>query len=449
MSYIQPFEPLPWQVAPWRDTSPLLLLTGSAGGGKSVLGLEKVHGFLMKYPGATGLVLRKVRESMSNSTLLFLEREVIGGDPRVVHRRKDFRFEYDNGSVLAYGGMKDEGQRERIRSIGQKGGVDICMMEEATQFEEEDLNEVLARMRGAAAPWTQVILATNPDAPGHWINVRLILGGEASVYKSKAADNKHNPESYQQTLSRLSGVQYRRLVKGEWAAGSGRVLDTWEDEYNKITGNDNGGNVTEDAEYIPEYGSVVWSIDDGYAGKVDKKTGIFSGKSHPRAILAAQLRPDGIIAVFAESYKVKTLATDHIREFIANSVLEGWPIPDAAVRDKAAAALDGALAKFHIKPRYNAVDVDESIKLLREYVAEDENKVRRIIVHPRCFHVRYEAQTFSYDNEGRVIKEHDHGIDSLRYLLFDKLYGKSHTVDIATYSDVMRNYGRQGHTATG
>lgn len=448
MSYIQAFEPLPWQVAPWRDTSPILLLTGSSGGGKSRLACEKIHGYMLRYPGATGLIMRKTRESLSSSTLLFLEREVIGNDPRVVHRRKDFRFEYENGSVLLYGGMKDEGQRERIRSIGLKGGLDIAWLEEATQFDEEDLNEVLARMRGSAAPWSQVILTTNPDAPGHWINIRLILGGEASVYKSKALDNRYNPASYQETLKKLSGVQYRRLVKGEWAAGSGAILDTWEDEYNKQTGDDFGGNVTEDADYIPEYGSVVWSIDDGYSGKMDKKTGVFTGKSHPRAILAAQMRPDGTLAVFAESLKIQTLATDHITEFMAEHVINDWPLPDAAVRDRAAASLDGALAKFHIKPRYNAVDVEESIKLLREHIAPDDNKVRRIIVHPRCFHLRYEALTFSYDNDGRIIKEYDHTIDSLRYLLFDKLYGKSHTIDIATYSDVVRNYGRQQYPTT-
>lgn len=441
MSYIQPFAPLAWQVEPWRDTSEMLLLTGSAGGGKSKLAAEKIHGYCLKYPGSTGLILRKVREALSNSTLLFLEREVIGNDPRVKHRRKDFRFEYDNGSILAYGGMKDDAQRERIRSIGLKGGLDIVWMEEATQFSEEDLNEVLARMRGSAAPWRQVILTTNPDAPGHWINVRLILGGEASVYKSQAADNTYNPKSYADVLNKLSGVQYRRLVKGEWAAGSGRVLDTWEDDYNKVTGKDNGGNVTELAEYTPDYGDIIWSIDDGYAGKLDKKTGIFSGKSHPRAILFAQIRPDGIISVFGESLKIKTLATDHIAEIIYTHEQNGWRLPVRAVRDRAAASLDGALKKFDISPRYNRVDVDESIKLLREYVAPDDNGVRKIIVHPRCFHVRYEAMTYSYDNNGRIIKEHDNASDALRYLLWDKIYGRSYTVDVATYSSVARAYG--------
>ena len=45
------YKPLTWQIDPWRDTSPRVLLTGSVGGGKSTVCAEKCHGFAMKYPG--------------------------------------------------------------------------------------------------------------------------------------------------------------------------------------------------------------------------------------------------------------------------------------------------------------------------------------------------------------------------------------------------------------
>jgi hypothetical protein len=105
VSHLAPFQPLPWQIAPWRDQSPVLLLTGSAGGGKSRLAAEKLHGFCLRYPGAMALAMRKIRQSMTNSTVLFIERSVIGRDPRVNHYPSKLRFEYDNGSILAYGGM--------------------------------------------------------------------------------------------------------------------------------------------------------------------------------------------------------------------------------------------------------------------------------------------------------------------------------------------------------
>lgn len=405
--YIKTFEPQPWQVAPWRDTSPIMLLAGSAGGGKSRLAAEKCHAFALKYPESTVLMLRKSRAVMSNSTLLFIRSQVIGNDPRVKHRPSDFRFEYKNGSVLVYGGMKDSEQRERIRSIGLKGGIDLAWLEEANQFEEEDFNEVLARMRGAAAPWTQIILSTNPDAPGHWINVRLILGHEASTYYSSAADNEYNPASYINTLESLTGVQYRRLVLGEWTAGSGKIIDTWEDTFNDVKQIDFGGNVRLDADYIPGGGDVVWTVDDGYSGVMDRNTRMFTGKSHPRAFLLVQLRQDGTIAIFAEHVAIKKLALDHIREVKRMCSENNWPLPIYVVRDRAAASLDEAFRQAGLRSLYGHMTVEESIKVLREDCAADENGVRRMIAHPRLFYLRYQMQTYSYDDEGRVVKQHD------------------------------------------
>ena len=67
--YIAPYQPLKWQHKPLRDKSPIVLLSGSAGGGKSRCAAEKVHAFCLKYPGATVLMMRKTFSSMVNSTV--------------------------------------------------------------------------------------------------------------------------------------------------------------------------------------------------------------------------------------------------------------------------------------------------------------------------------------------------------------------------------------------
>lgn len=222
------FDPLPWQEPVWQDKAPVLLLTGSAGGGKSRIAAEKVNAYLLKYPGAMGLLVRKARDSLTNSTVLFYERVITPGTG-VKHIKTERQFRYPNGSLLVYSGMFDDAQREQVRSVGLAGGVDIAWMEEATAFSESDFDEVSGRLRGAAAGWRQLILTTNPDAPGHWIHKRLILGGEAKVYYSGALDNRYNPADYLQRLDNITGVLGLRLAKGLWVQAEGSVYEAWDE----------------------------------------------------------------------------------------------------------------------------------------------------------------------------------------------------------------------------
>lgn len=419
--YINTFRPLKWHYKPWQDISPVILFSGSAGGGKSFLAANKVHAFCLKYPNATVQVLRKTKTSLTNSTLVLLERYVIGDDPRVIHNSSESRFLYDNGSILIYDGMSDPKARERIRSRN----LDMAWLEEAIEFEEEDFNEVHARMRGTAAPWLQIILSTNPDGPLHWINQRLILQNEAVVYYSGAKDNPYNPPSYVESLDRLTGVQKERLVYGRWVSGSGIIFDTWVDD---ATGDDT--NVTKSADVIPGGGEIIWVIDDGYTGK--KLGDYYTGTSHPRCVLLVQRRQDGILAVADESYAIETLASNHIA-----ALLDKWPRPYMVIRDRAAASLDGACREHGIRNIvYNTMNVDESIKETRTWIAPDANGVRKIIVHPRCGTLRYEMSQYSTDKNGKVIKEHDHGPDCIRYLCWNEAYGRGRKVDIVSWRHI-------------
>lgn len=394
---------LAWQTDPRHDTSRVLLLTGSAGGGKSRIAAQKLHDFCLRYRGATALIVRKARVSITNSTSEFLQQSVIGDDPRVRHMPSKSRFEYANRSKLMYAGLDDEEQRKRIRSIGGKGGIDIAWMEEATEFEEDDFNAVLARLRGSAAPWRQVILTTNPDAPTHWIYRRLIAGGEAKAYYSSAGDNAHNPADYLQTLASLTGVEGDRLARGQWVQATGLVYDVWSD-------GPPDGNVTDGARYIEGGGEIIWGVDDGYSGARDAATGMYTATSHPRVFGLYQVRHDGTLVRFAESYAVKELSERHIADVLALP----YPAPDYAVVDSSAAELRGRLAEADIPAFGGTHPVEEGIKVMRRFVAPDANGRRRLLVSPDCTHFRAEMASYRRDNDGKLVKQFDHGPDECR-----------------------------------
>lgn len=321
------YKPLPWQIEPWRDKSFIMLLTGSAGGGKSRLASEKLHGYCLKYPGSMALALRKTRESMSNSTVLMMERGVLANQG-IRHNQSKNRFEYANGSILAYGGMKDDKQRETIRSIGQEGGLDICWMEEGNGFTEQDFNEILARVRGRSAPWRQIIITTNPDAPTHWIYKRLIEGREATVYKSGAADNSYNPAEYLSTLQRMTGVQKSRLAGGLWVQAQGSVYPEFDPTIHVIK-----------SFRIPASWRRIRSIDFGFV--------------NPFVCLWIALDEDERMYVYREIYKSGRLVEDHV-----NGVKDG----------------DGNL----IAPGINAYSAGESYEAtVADHDAEDRATLQR------------------------------------------------------------------------
>jgi hypothetical protein len=178
-----------------------------------------------------------------------------------------------------------------------------------------------------------------------------------------------------------------------------------------------GDSVTEAAEYDPAL-SVVWAVDDGYVGKIDPILRTYTADSHPRVFLLTQERANGTVCVFAESYAVQTLEGPHIAAALALP----YPAPAHAVVDKSAAALKGHLHAAGVATISRAPGVEESIKVTRGMLARDANGRRRILVHPRCQHLRAELGLYRRDVAGGIVKAFDHGPDALRYLAWTRRY---------------------------
>lgn len=183
-------------------------------------------------------------------------------------------------------------------------------------------------------------------------------------------------------------------------APGGLIFDTWSES-----------NVTEEADHIPGGGMLIWGVDDGYVGKIDKSTGYPTGDSHPRVILFGQLRRNGQLAVFDESWALQELEDAHIK-----AALNKNQEPEYAAVDSSAATLKGHFHANLIQTMNGSHPVEEGIKALRSALAPDHNGFRQIIVHPRCKMLRYEMAKYARDQNGRIIKKYDHAVDALRYL---------------------------------
>jgi PBSX family phage terminase large subunit len=407
MKAINPYEPLPWHFEALRDKSPILLLTGSAGGGKSRCAGEKVHAFMLKYPGATGLALRKARQWTTKSIIPFMEKTVIGRDRSVVKKKTDGYFQYANGSMLYWGGMKDEEQRESLRSIGQDGALDFVWVEEGNAFSEADFEELMARMRGKAAPWRQILITTNPGPPSHWIYKRLIKGGQAKVITSSYKDNPYNPADYADTLNRLTGARRERLLEGRWTQAEGMVYADYDANIH-----------LKDSFEVPKEWRRFRSIDFGY--------------TNPFVCQWWAIDQDGRMYLYREIYMTQRLVEDHARQINELSKGESYEatVADHDAEDRA------TLAKYGIHTIAAEKDIASGIQsmqarirvagddkprfyIMRDALVEvDENLVTA--KKPTCTADEIDGYVWQPMNEGKSNKEvpikvDDHGMDAARY----------------------------------
>lgn len=172
--------------------------------------------------------------------------------------------------------------------------------------------------------------------------------------------------------------------------------------------------VVDAADYEAGAGPVFWAIDDGYVGKVDPRTGMYTADSHPRVIGMYQYKGTGQLCRFDELYRIREAKPDRQ---IKDVVAMGYPEPEFVVVGPGSATLGGLLSnELGYYKRTCMANVEESIKHFRSWIAADENGWRRFIVHPRCKHFVFEIQRYRRDGIGRIIKAFDHGPDEARYM---------------------------------
>ena len=404
---LAPYKPLDWQIKPLNDKASALLLTGSAGGGKSRCAAEKINAYCWKYPGSTWLIMRKAREWTRTSIVPFMWHTVMGHDSRIKFNKSEGAFYYPNDSVIYSGGMMDDRQREAVRSIGGDGGLDGAWMEEANAFTRQDYEEIIGRVRHTAADWQQIILTTNPDSPTHWIYTDLIMAGGAAVYYSEAADNPNNSPMYIDNLQKLTGVMRERLVLGKWVQAEGAIYDEFDPAVHVI-------------DELPDFVRRFRAIDFGF--------------SNAFVCQWWGLDYDGRLYMYREIYETKQLVEDltpRIIELTRDEHIEAT-ISDHDAEDRATMerhGIDTIAAQKSVSPGIQAVkarmrvqeDGKPRIYFYRNALVQVD-PLLEAAKKPICTLDEIPGYSWQKTPEGRPNKEqpikiNDHGCDTIRYIV--------------------------------
>ncbi len=434
-SVFQPFAA--WQKEAWLDTSKILLLSGSAGSGKSRLAGEKIHALAMAFPGSSFLLARKTYSTLQTTMLLPFEQDVIGvdmhgKDPMVRRIRNDSCYYYRNGSVIFYGGMANEKERQKIRGIGKHGGLDGIWLDELNAFFEEDLEELFPRLRGTITPFKQLIGTTNPDTPQHWIYQRLILKKQASCYFSSWRDNLSlNLKEYEELLSMMTGPRLLRMRDGQWTGSDGVVYEF-----------DGSVHVLHDFE-IPHNWPRICSIDFGFNVPFVCQWWAIDPCEYTmylyREIYQTKLLVEDaarLIKTLSRDEKITAYVTDHDSE--ARATLGKYGIP-AILADKS--VIPGVQAV------QSKIRIGKNNKPQIYFLADALDTVDADLVakkHPYSTIQEFSGYVYDKYADGRSKEEprklHDHGMDAMRYAV---MYVEANYSGSVRSADMLRSVARK------
>jgi phage terminase large subunit len=422
---------------------PEILMSGPAGTGKSRACLEKLHLQSLKYPGAHGLIVRKTAVSLTSSALQTWEETVIPEALRTglvtYHggsRRHPPQYRYANGSTVSIGGMD---KPSKIMSTE----YDVVFVQEAVELTVDDWEAIVTRLRHGTMPYQQVIADTNPSAPTHWLKKRCddgatrILGcrhTDNPVYFHEDGTPTDRGRDYVEgKLGKLTGVRRLRLKDGLWVAAEGVIYEEWDPAVNLV-----------DRFWIPRDWDRWWVVDFGY--------------TNPFVWQCWAEDTDGRLFLYREIYRTRQLVEDHARtvlaqvtdqrtvppgpdgqpDYLHRSVRWTEPEPRGIVCDHDAegrATLERHLGRSTTAAEKNVADGIDATKsrirpagdgrprlfVLRDSLVElDQDLDDRKL--PVCTVDEIGAYVWDKQKEAPV-KDNDHGMDAMRYLVAERDLG--------------------------
>lgn len=226
------------------------LAKGSAGSGKSV---NIAQDFILKlsdmrYKGANLLVVRKVAETNRDSTFAQLTAaiyQIFGGNQKVwTIRSNPLELECTlTGSKVIFRGMKDDSQREKLKSVTvSKGKLTWIWIEEATELEESDVDILDDRLRGELNNdnlYYQMTFSFNPVYATHWIKAKFFdtPSDDVFTHHSTYLENRFIDDEYHARMMRRREQDpdgYRVYGLGEWGLVGGQFFSQWRERLHVV-----------------------------------------------------------------------------------------------------------------------------------------------------------------------------------------------------------------------
>ena len=363
---------------------------GGAGSGKSVFIAQK-----LVYRALTDhrkiLVLRKVNSTTKNSTfsLLLSTLEQWKVLPYCKVNKSDFSILLPNGSCFLCMGLDDP---EKLKSIA---GITDAWLEEATEFTQDDFNQVDLRIRERVEK-SQIILSFNPVSKANWCYLEFFKENpeleefrqQCLILQTTYRDNKFLPEKYVETLQMMMAVNpvyYKIYAEGEFGSLDKLVYQNWQSfafDHSKIKG------------------VHCCGLDFGFT-------------NDPTAFVASIVNEEEKRIYIYEEWGDVGYLNDQIAQIIKD---KGYAKTEI-IADSAEQKSIEEIRRLGVPRIKAAVKGPDSILF-------GINKVKQyeLVVHPSCVHTIEELQNYSWTKDkatneyiNKPVDKFNHYLDALRY----------------------------------
>lgn len=197
------------------------ILYGGSGSSKSYTATQKVIMRCLQEPNTRHAIVRKWKASLRESVFALTKSIILeSGMAKFVRiNETEMKFHFSSGSSIICFGISDQ---ERIKSLAEVCSITV---EEATELERSDLNQLNLRLRGKEGLYKQMVLCLNPISELHFIKEMFFDKEDDSVYKLHTTykDNTFIDAAYAKELEdryKDDPNLARVYLRGEW----GRII---------------------------------------------------------------------------------------------------------------------------------------------------------------------------------------------------------------------------------
>jgi len=197
-----------------------IVIKGGSGSGKSVFITQKIISRIVSEKNLNILVIRKVASTVKNSVYQLLKDVIYNEklEDNFIFNRSDYSIIYiPNGNRIITVGADDVNKLKSIAGIGS------VWMEEATEFLESDLEQIILRVRGKSDNLKQFYLTFNPVSEESFLKKRFFdkTDDDILTLTTTYKDNPFLDKEYVEHLENLGKKNhnfYRIYSLGLWGA---------------------------------------------------------------------------------------------------------------------------------------------------------------------------------------------------------------------------------------